>query len=84
MTAIVKKLGGSLALVIPKALAREAGLNEGAAVEVTAGEGTLVVRRQGRRPRRPLSTLMGEMKPAAYKRRRRELPDGGPVGREVW
>ena len=84
MTAVVKKLGGSLALVIPKALAREAGLSEGATLEVTAGDGTLILRKQGRRPRRPISALLAEIKPAAYRRHRRELSGDPPVGREVW
>lgn len=85
VTVVVKKFGGSLALVIPKALARAAGLNEGAAVEIAACEGTMVVRRQDRRPRRPLGALLAEMRPAAYSRRRRqELSDDAPAGREVW
>jgi antitoxin component of MazEF toxin-antitoxin module len=47
---IVKKLGGSLAVVIPRAAAREAGLAEGTPLDVTATAAGLVLRKQGRRP----------------------------------
>jgi AbrB family looped-hinge helix DNA binding protein len=84
MTVIVKKIGGSVAVVIPKAVAREMHLSEGTALEITSGAGGIVMRRQGRRPRRSLRDVVAGIKPASYRRRTREFRNDGPVGREVW
>lgn len=84
MTVLVKKLGGSLAVVIPKAVACEAGLTEGTPVDVTATPGGVVLRKPGRRPRRPLSQLVSQLDPAAYRRRSHAFASDPPVGREAW
>jgi hypothetical protein len=34
--------------------------------------------------RQPLSKILAGIRPAAYRRRRRELCDDPPVGREAW
>jgi antitoxin MazE len=84
MTVMVKKLGGSVAVVIPKAVAQEMQLTDGTALELsTSGDGILM-RRRSCRPRRSMKELVAQIKPASYRRRRRELEDGGPVGKEFW
>lgn len=84
MTVLIKKIGGSIAVVIPRAIAREMELTEGSAVDLRADAGAIILRKHGRRPRRPLSQILAQINPASYRRRRRELADGSPVGREVW
>jgi len=84
MTVLVKKLGGSVAVVIPKALAREMNLVDGTALDITSSDDRIVMRRRGRRARRPLKDIVAQIKPVSYRRRRKELDDGGPVGREIW
>jgi antitoxin component of MazEF toxin-antitoxin module len=85
MTVLVKKLGGCLAVVIPKAVAREAQLTEGTPLDVTATpEGVLLRKKPARRPRRPLIELVARIDSAAYRRHSRELAGDRPVGKEVW
>ena len=84
MTVTVKKIGGSVAVVIPKALARDMDLTEGTALDVSTTAGAIVMRKRARRPRRPLGKLVAQIKPSAYAKRRRELGDDAPVGKEVW
>jgi antitoxin component of MazEF toxin-antitoxin module len=83
VTVIVKQLGGSVAVVIPKALAREMGLTEGTALDISSAAGGMVLRKQGRRPRRPLSGIVAEIEPASYRRRRREFAEDRSVGKEI-
>ena len=83
MTVTVKKVGGSMAVVIPAAVAREMGLAEGTALELVVTDDSLLMRRRGRRPRRPLADVVARIKPASYRRRHLEL-GGGPVGKEPW
>ena len=83
MTVTVKKVGGSMAVVIPAAVAREMGLAEGSALELSATGGSIVMRPRGRRARRPLRGIVAAIKPETYRRRRRERGDA-PVGREAW
>ena len=86
MTVTVKKIGGSMAVVIPKMVAREMELTEGTSVELTSKGDTLVLRkrRRDRRGRRPLAKIVAQMKPASYRRRKAEFAGDTPVGREVW
>ena len=84
MTVMVKRLGGSVAVVIPKAMARDMHLTEGTPLDLSATADAIVMRKQGRQPRRPLSKLVAQMKPTSYRRRRRELGDDAPVGKEIW
>jgi antitoxin component of MazEF toxin-antitoxin module len=84
MTVIVKKIGGSMAVVIPKALAGDMELIEGTPLEISASADGIFLRKQGRRPRRSLSKLMAEIDPASYRRRSREFSKDGPVGKEIW
>ena len=84
MTVIVKKVGGSVAVVIPKAVARDMEITEGTALDVSSTRMEIVLRKQATRPRRPLKQLLAGMNPAAYRRHNRTMRGGGPVGREVW
>ncbi|MDR7479196.1 MAG: AbrB/MazE/SpoVT family DNA-binding domain-containing protein [Armatimonadota bacterium] len=76
----MRKWGNSLAVRIPKPLAAEAGLEEGAGVDMRAADGRLVLT-----PVRPgrfhLRTLLARVTKANL---HGEIETGGPVGREVW
>jgi antitoxin ChpS len=85
MTVTIKKIGGSVAVVIPKSVAREMKLSAGASLEISTAAGAIVMRtRAARRPRRPISEIVAKIKPSSYRRRRRELGDDAPVGKEIW
>jgi antitoxin component of MazEF toxin-antitoxin module len=85
MTVTVKKIGGSVAVLIPKAVARELELAEGTPLEVsTSAAGILLKKRGRRRARRPIADLVSQIDPAAYRRRAREFASDQPVGKELW
>ena len=84
MTVTVKKVGGSVAVIIPREVAREMELAEGTALDVSTAGGAIVMRKKGRRARRPLAGIVSRISAANYRRRGRELGEDGPVGREVW
>ena len=84
MTVTVKRVGGSMAVVIPAAVARDMELAEGTALDVSTTSDAIVLRRSGRRPRRPLAKVVAAIKPASYRRRRLELGQDAPVGKEIW
>ncbi|HSU67034.1 MAG TPA: AbrB/MazE/SpoVT family DNA-binding domain-containing protein [Tepidisphaeraceae bacterium] len=84
MTVLVRKLGGSVAVVIPNAIAKEIGLKEGTPLDVTTEDATLLLRVRGRRPRRPIAKLVARIKPEHYKRHNRDLLEDKPVGKELW
>jgi AbrB family looped-hinge helix DNA binding protein len=73
MTVTIKKIGGSMGIVIPKSVASDMGLTEGAALDISVRNGVIVMPRPGRRARRPLKTLAGQMNRAAYRKHNREL-----------
>jgi antitoxin component of MazEF toxin-antitoxin module len=84
MTVMVKQLGGSVAVVIPKAVAREMRLTDGTPLDISTSAGAIIMRKPGRRARRPLSSIIDQIDPAAYKRRKKEMAEKYPVGREIW
>ena len=84
MTTVVRRIGDGLAVVIPKPVAREMQLSHGMALDIGIADGALVMRKEGRRPRRSLKTIVAQIKPDAYRRRRREFSDQGRVGKEIW
>jgi antitoxin component of MazEF toxin-antitoxin module len=84
MTITVKKIGGSAAVVIPKGIAKQMQLEEGASLEISSTGDAIVMRRPTRRARRPFQEMVAEIKPANYRRRRMELGQDGPVGKEIW
>jgi AbrB family looped-hinge helix DNA binding protein len=87
LTVTVKKLGGSVAVVIPKQVAQEFNLAAGASLEVSATGDAIVMRRAGQhrpRARRSIERIVAGIKPASYKRRQREMQGLRPVGKELW
>ena len=84
MTVTVKKIGGSVGVLIPQAMARELNLTEGTALQISSSADGIVMRREGRRPRRSLQSIVAKIKPASYRRRNREVKEHGPVGKEIW
>ena len=83
MTVTVKRIGGSLAVVIPRAIAAESRLEEGTSLDVSSTSGGILFRRPGRRQRRRISDLAKRLDPASYARRNGELLADPPVGREI-
>ena len=84
MKLTVRKLARRLAVMIPTAICRELRLAEGTVLEVSTTADAIVLRRHGRRPRRPVAQIVAAMNPANYQRRRRERVQDPPVGKEVW
>jgi antitoxin component of MazEF toxin-antitoxin module len=84
MTVTVKRVGGSLAVIIPSAVARESNLVEGAKLDIIAGTDCVMMRKQGRRPRRPIGDIARSIDPASYARRKEEFANDRPVGKEIW
>ncbi len=79
MRASIAKWGNSLALRLPKALAEEVRLVEGATVELRVENGSLVVVPSRKRYR--LTDLLAEAKPeTGYD----ETDWGTPRGKEAW
>jgi antitoxin component of MazEF toxin-antitoxin module len=84
MTILARQIGGSVAVVIPRAVAREMGLTDGTPLNISTSGGAIVMRRPGRRERRPVKKIAEGIRPASYRRRREELGDDRPVGKERW
>ena len=84
MTVTVRKVGGRVAVVIPAAIARKLRLTDGTALDGSMSAGGIVMRPKRRRPRRRLGAVVAGITPARYRRRRAELGDVAPVGRERW
>ena len=84
MLATVKKIGGSVAIIIPKSMAAHNQLSPGTAVDLSQGEDGIVVRMPRGRVRRSIHDIVKEIDPAAYARRRSELAPDHPVGKEIW
>jgi antitoxin MazE len=79
MRARVAKWGNSLGVRIPKAVAREVGLDEGASVEVKVSGRKLIFAPAG--PQYRLNELVARITP---KNRHRETDWGAPAGNESW
>jgi len=69
----IKKIGGSLAVFIPRSMARETKLTEGTTMDISAGVDSIVIRKVGGRPRRPIAQIVSQIKAGSYRRRRAEL-----------
>jgi antitoxin MazE len=77
---LVSKWGNSLAVRIPMAIAKQAGLGEGDCVALALDtDGAIVLRRTRRRYE--LSELVARITP---KNRHRETDWGPPQGKESW
>lgn len=79
MRARVTKWGNSLGVRIPKAVAKEVGLDEGASVEVKVSGRKLVL--TPTRPEYSLDELVARITPG---NRHGETDWGSPVGNESW
>ena len=75
----IAKWGNSLAVRIPQKLADQAGLSEGAAVELQASEGKLVV--ASKVPEYDIRLLV---KRITRKNRHELIEWGSPAGKEFW
>jgi len=80
MDTVVRKWGNSLALRIPRALARDIRLRQGSAVEVSLDQGRMVVRPKGTR-RPSLARMLKSITPGNL---HNETDWGAPMGRESW
>ena len=75
----IAKWGNSLAVRIPLAIARQAGLAEGDSVDLALDRGAIVLRPVGRRYK--LSELVAQITP---KNSHWETDWGQPQGKESW
>ena len=76
----IQKWGNSLALRIPKAFAREIGLEQGASVEISLRQGKVVLE-----PVEALPLTLDELLDGVTEENlHREVDTGPPVGKEVW
>lgn len=82
MTATLKKIGGSLAVIIPKPLAE--GMSAGDQIELTERPDGILIVRKGRRAKRPIEQILAGLDPAVHANRAKALENDPPVGREVW
>ena len=80
MTTRVQKWGNSLAVRIPRALAEDARLAQGAEVTLSTADGRLTME-VVRRERISLAGLVAGITPENI---HAEVDTGAPVGREVW
>ena len=80
METTIKKWGNSLALRIPKALAKEAGLYYELSVELTLLDGKLVIA-PIERPKLDLEAMLDQITEANL---HAEVSFGPAVGKEVW
>lgn len=80
MTATVQKWGNSLALRIPRTVAKDIRLQQGSLVEISASNGKLLVSPTGRRKRGLSRLLAGVTRSNLHT----ELEWGDRVGREIW
>jgi antitoxin MazE len=79
MKATVTRLGNSLGLWIPNALATEAGIDEGSEVDLSIKNGELVVRPL----RRTKLTLKALLARVTEENKHEEIDFGRPVGKEI-
>lgn len=80
MVTKIKKWGNSLGLRIPKSFAKEAGVEEGSAVDLFL-EGDRLVIQPLRNERYQLSELLSKVREDNL---HEEISTGDAVGREVW
>lgn len=83
MTVTVRRIGGSLAVFIPRAIAAESRLEEGTALDVSSSAAGILFWRPDWRQRRRMGDLAKRLDPASYARRNAELLAEPPVGREI-
>ncbi|MBI2174794.1 MAG: AbrB/MazE/SpoVT family DNA-binding domain-containing protein [Candidatus Omnitrophica bacterium] len=80
MNTTVQKWGNSLALRIPRLVAKDSHLHQGSVVEITLVAGKIVVK-----PRRERHYTLTQLLRGVTKRNRHaEFDWGGRVGQEAW
>jgi antitoxin component of MazEF toxin-antitoxin module len=84
MTVTIKKINGSIAVLIPSALAREMKLTEGTSLEISGSASSIVMRRKDRASKRSLRSITAKMKASSYRSRSRDWSADATVGREIW
>ncbi len=77
----IKKWGNSRALRIPKAIAEEAGLDFGCAVDMHCVDGEIRIKRARKRKRYDLDELLASV-PDDFDEGEWDI--GPPVGNEIW
>jgi antitoxin MazE len=80
MNALFSKWGNSVALRIPAAFAKELGVSEGKAAEITIRDGSLVVTPVAG----PVYTLDQLLDGMTTENMYGEIDTGEPVGNEIW
>jgi len=80
MVTKILKWGNSLGLRIPKSFAKEAGVEEGSAVDISL-DGDRIVIRPAKPHRYQISILVSEIREDNI---HEEISTGDVVGREVW
>ena len=80
MLAKVQKWGNSLSLRIPKAFAAEVAVEEGSTVDISVGDGEIIVK-PVRARRFQLQELLSEVTKGNL---HDEIETGAPQGRESW
>lgn len=80
MLAKVQKWGNSLSLRIPKAFAAEAAMEEGSTVDISVGNGEIIVKPVRARAFR-LQDLLSEV---TKENLHDQVEVGAPRGREIW
>ncbi len=81
MLTTVSKWGNSRALRIPKAIAEEAGLDFGCAVDIQCVDGEIRITRARKRKRYDLDEMLASV-PDDFEPEEWDI--GPPVGNEVW
>ena len=79
MKTSICRWGDDLALRLPRTIVQEAGLSEGAAVDVRARNGEVIIGSARRKPN--LDDLLARFGP---EHRRGEVDWGEPAGEEIW
>lgn len=77
MQSRIQKWGNSLGLRIPKAIAQQAGLNEGTTVDFSVRGNTIVINPQ----RYSLEKMLLQITPDNV---HKEIDTGAIVGKEIW
>lgn len=80
MDATVRKWGNSLALRIPKGVAKDAALSQGSVVELAVVDGELVLRPKKARK----ASLAGLLRDVTPENLHGEADWGGSTGQEAW
>lgn len=77
----IRRLGNSLAVLIPQAIAEEAGLDFGHAVEMRIVDGEIRIKRARKRKRYDLHEMLASV-PDDFDEGEWDI--GPPVGNEIW